>query len=221
METKQLSERMLQAIGKRFPLTETDVGPYGTMKVNGMKFTVRAFDAKGLGRVSVMNAAGFFGMMRMDTLMVTPSEIDMPLLSYDRVLAMGNDTLIAELYDTTVSHGPLPETESVREQGRDLPDHDPGTHWYDGIKRKESISKKGKKTESAAFDVFAGKYLDAFLRDAAAAPSADPGVKNRLNAAYVDGLLTHGGPSTDVFVKKIGREKTEELFRRVLFGTEA
>ena len=33
-------------------------------------------------------------------------------------------------------------------------------------------------------------------------------------------LLKNGGPSTDVFKKGIGHEKTAELFRKVLFGTE-
>lgn len=37
---------------------------------------------------------------------------------------------------------------------------------------------------------------------------------------YVEGLLKNGGPSTDVFKKGIGEEKTAELFRKILFATE-
>jgi hypothetical protein len=33
-------------------------------------------------------------------------------------------------------------------------------------------------------------------------------------------LLANGGPSTDVFKKGIGDEKTAALFRKTLFGTE-
>ena len=40
-------------------------------------------------------------------------------------------------------------------------------------------------------------------------------------SVYVNGLLSHGGPSTDVFRKAIGEAKTAELFHRVLFGTES
>lgn len=46
--------------------------------------------------------------------------------------------------------------------------------------------------------------------------------KKETNKNYVDGLLKNGGTSTDMFVKKIGKEKTEELFRKyVFFVTEA
>ena len=36
----------------------------------------------------------------------------------------------------------------------------------------------------------------------------------------VNGLLEKGGPSTDVFKKELGEEKTAQLFREVLFGTK-
>ena len=38
---------------------------------------------------------------------------------------------------------------------------------------------------------------------------------------YVEGLLRDGGPCTDVFKKSIGEEKTAEVFRKYLFGTQA
>jgi len=33
--------------------------------------------------------------------------------------------------------------------------------------------------------------------------------------------VTQGGPSTDVFKKSLGEEKTEKLFKNVLFGVDA
>ena len=36
--------------------------------------------------------------------------------------------------------------------------------------------------------------------------------------AYRDGLLDNGGPATDAFLKVWGKEKTAELFQKVLFG---
>ena len=38
-------------------------------------------------------------------------------------------------------------------------------------------------------------------------------------SVYVEGLLTNGGPSTDVFKKGLGLDKTAVLFRNILFGT--
>lgn len=214
-----MTEKLLSAIAEQYPLTEMDTGEYASLKANGMKFRIRAYRAEGLGWVSVMTAAGFFGLMQMDTLIINPTGIDMPLLSYDRVHAMGNDTLIYELYNTLLGPAALTATAEAKSGGSALPDHDLGTHWYDGIKLPESLSKKGKKHHTVPFDVLAKNYLGAYLADCAAAPACDAQAKQEKASVYVEGLLTHGGPSTDVFKKAIGEEKTAHLFRQILFGT--
>ena len=90
------------------------------------------------------------------------TEVDLPLYSYDRIFAMGNDTLIVELYDT-----------------------------------------------------LAGAYLSDD-----ATPVSDVTVKQEKASYYVNGLLEKGGPSTDVFKKALGEEKTAKLFGDILFGTK-
>jgi hypothetical protein len=37
---------------------------------------------------------------------------------------------------------------------------------------------------------------------------------------YATGLITQGGPATDVFKQEFGEEKTGEIIRKVLFGTK-
>ncbi len=212
-----MTEKLLALLKERFPLTETDVGAYRTLKAKDLTFAVRAYAAKGLGHVSVMQAKGFFGLMKMDTLIVNPKEIDLPLLSYDRILAMGNDTLIVELYDTAVEPLDLTALNVVKTKYQDLPERDPGTHWYDAIRLPESISKKGKKL-SQQFDAMTADFAAAYL-SLPAKPVTDPEKKREKTNAYVEGLLENGGPSTDVFKKALGEEKTAELFRSVLFGT--
>lgn len=212
-----MTEKLLALLKERFPLTETDVGAFRTLKAKGMMFAVRAYEAKGLGHVSVMQAKGFFDLMKMDTLIVNPKEIDLPLLSYDRILAMGNDTLIVELYDTAVEPLDLTALNVVKTKYQDLPERDPGTHWYDAIRLPESVSKKGKKL-SQQFDAMTADFAAAYL-SLPAKPVTDPEKKREKTNAYVEGLLENGGPSTDVFKKALGEEKTAELFRSVLFGT--
>lgn len=216
----KLTSDMLLRIGEVFPLYLQDPEEALELKVSGMKFNIRAFRVKGLGHVSVMTASGFFGLMKMDTLIITPTEVDMPLYSYDRVNAMGNDTLIFELYDTLLGHADLSMLAGVKAAARKLPDHDLGSHWYDPIKLDVSLSKKGKKKDTPAFDDTAMDYLNAYLAAAKAAAPCDAEPKREKAAVYVEGLLTHGGPSTDVFKKGIGEEKTAELFRKTLFATE-
>jgi hypothetical protein len=193
------------------------VGAFSTLKASGMKFAVQAYRAEGLGHVSVMRAKGFFGLMKMDTLMIVPSEKDLPLYSYDRIYAMGNDTLIVELYDTLLGNFSGETLKKVKDEFAALPERDPGEHWYDNIKLASSISKKGKKEHTQRLSELALRHFDAYL--ASPARVADGAEKRRLASEYVEGLLSKGGPSTDVFKKHLGDEKCALLFRKILFGT--
>ena len=216
-----MTEKLLAAINAKYNLIEQDPGSFKKLKANGMTFHIRTFRAEGLGWVSLMGASGFFGLMKMDTLIINPMQADMPLLSYDRVYAMGNDTLIFELYDTLIGEADLGAVMDAKAAHAALPEHDLGKHWYDDIKLPESISKKGKKNQTAAFDALTEKYMDAFLRCCQSAAPSETAQKRANSSVYVEGLLSHGGPSTDVFKKAIGEDKTAQLFRYVLFGTKA
>lgn len=214
-----MTDKLLSVIESKYSLLELDAGEFATLKANGMNFTVKAYYAEGLGHVSVMKAKGFFGLMRMDTLMVVPKEKDLPLYSYDRIFAMGNDTLIVELYDTLIEKLDLSALDTVKSKFAHLSERDPGEHWYDSIKLSQSISKKGKKTQSGDLDKLTIEHFYAYL-NADASVVSDLAQKNLLSARYVNGLLAEGGPSTDVFKKSLGIEKTEKLFKKALFGIE-
>ena len=213
-----MTEQLLKLIADKYPLTETDVGEFAEVKASGMKFHIRAFRAEGLGIVSEMRAKGMLGLMKMDSVIVDPFLVDLPLYSYDRIRAMGNDVLIAELYDTLLTPFDESKLNEVKAKFASLPERDPGKHWYDDIKLKSSISKKGKKKNSASVDALALKHFETYL--ASPAPQADEQRKREKARYYVNGLLEKGGPSTDAFVKAIGKEKTKELFEKYLFGTE-
>ena len=211
-----MTEKLLCIIGERYPLTPIPDSCVEGLKASGMKFNIRAYHAEGLGHVSVMTAKGFFGLMKMDTLIVNPDEVDLPLYSYDRIFAMDNDTLIVELYHTLSRDGF--SMEDVKARYTTLTERDPGEHWYDSIKLPESISKEGKKADTPALSRLATEHLVAYLD--AARPTDNPEIKKEKASLYVEGLLSKGGPSTDAFKKAIGDERTADLFRNVLFGTK-
>lgn len=214
-----MTEKLLEMIREQYSLRDLDIGEFATLKANGMKFSVRAFHAEGLGHVSVMRAKGFFGLIKMDTLMISPDKKDLALYSYDRIYAMGNDTLIVELYDTLINKPDLSALQKVKSKFSHLPERDPGEHWYDRIKLAESISKKAKSAHTPKLDALTLEHFRAYLT-LPASDVSDDSKKKELTAAYVDGLLSQGGPSTDVFKKAFGEEKTATLFKKVLFGTE-
>jgi hypothetical protein len=211
-----MTNKILDILKSRFTLHPIDAGDMATLKASGMTFKVEAYRAEGLGHVSVMRAKGFFGLMKMDTLIINPTELDLPLYSYDRILAMGNDTLIVELYDTLVGDYSEDGMNAVKAKFTSLPERDPGEHWYDSIKLPSSISKKGKKITSELDEMTLG-HFEAYL-SSSDTPVENTESKKDKAAIYVNGLLEKGGPSTDVFKKQLGVEKTTKLFREILFG---
>ena len=211
-----MTGKILDLIKEKYSLSPLNAGDMATLKASGMKFSVEAYKAEGLGHVSVMRAKGFFGLMKMDTLIINPTEIDLPLYSYDRILAMGNDTLIVELYDTVVGEYSDAQLTKVKEKFASLPERDPGEHWYDSIKLASSISKKGKKI-TQELDQLTIEHFRAYL-ESSTATVTDGKSKKDMAAVYVNGLLEKGGPSTDVFKKELGVDKTTKLFREILFG---
>ncbi|MBO5907276.1 MAG: hypothetical protein J6Q85_03910 [Clostridia bacterium] len=214
-----MTDKLLRIIGEKYPLKALEPCEFSSLKVSGMKFTVLAYIAEGLGHVSVMSAKGFFGLMKMDTLIINPMYVDLPLYSYDRILAMGNDTLIVELYDTMLEKCDLTQLDRTKEKYSHLTDRDPGEHWYDNIKLPSSISKKERKNKAEELNSLASEHLRQYLC-ASAYAGCDADEKVKKANVYVNGLLTNGGPSTDVFKKALGYDKTKDLFKKVLFGTE-
>ena len=214
-----MTERILKAIGAQFELKKVPVQKHSTVKSPVIKFHIEQYHAEGLGNVSVMRGSGMLGLMKMDTLIVDPFEVDAPLFSYDRIYAMGNDTLILELYDTQLAPCDVRDIAQVGAAAANLPDHDLGSHWYDDIKYKESLSKKGKKL-TPAFDTLTADYTAAYINLCACAPRCDKEAKRAAASKYVEGLLSNGGPSTDAFKKILGEDETKALFRAVIFGTE-
>lgn len=211
-----LLEDLMDIIKENHKMTPIDTSSYNDLKVRGMKFDIKAYEAAGLGHVSTMAAKGFWGLMKMDTLIIVPKNIDLPLFSYDRILAMGNDTLIIELYDTCLEKCNLRKLQNIVENENAFTKYETGGRWYDSIKLPESIGFKGKRKDTGIFDAISLDYLQAFL-SLHTEPVTDLEAKSAKSAAYVDGLLWHGGPSTDVFIKSIGKERTTKLFKEILF----
>ena len=207
-------EKLLDAIKARFPLTENE-GATRQFQVMGMTFEARAYAAPGLGHVGVMTARG---PMQMETLVINPFEQDAPILSYDRIHAMGQETVMAEMYDSLLGDSfhvdnivrALGESAAILEKEKES--------WYAPLIVQPWLHLKGTAGDAARCDDMAADYVEAYLAAAQAAEPCDPDQKRRKAAAYSKGLLEHGGPATDPVKAATGEEFTAALFRETLFG---
>ena len=207
-------EKLLDAIKARFPLTGNE-GATRQFQVMGMTFEARAYAARGLGHVGVMTAQG---PMQMETLVINPFERDAPILSYDRIHAMGQETVIAEMYDSLLGDSfcadgivqTLGESAAILEKEKES--------WYASLIVQPWLHLKGTAGEAERYDVIAADYVEAYLAAAQLAEPCDAAQKRRKASAYSEGLLEHGGPATDPVKAAMGEEFTAELFRQTLFG---
>ena len=136
------------------------------------------------------------------------------------IIEMGNDSLYAEIFETRIDTSDKPEYVKELCNLKGSYDFEVKPTWYEDILYKESIHKKAKKKNSKDLDEVTKKFFDTYLKWSKEAKACDVNLKKQKAKVYTEGLLSNGGPSTDVFVKAKGREYTEELFRTKLFGTE-
>lgn len=209
-------DALLNILNAKYTLKVLDVGKFAKMKVAGMQFSISAYHAQGLGHVSAMTAKGFFNLMKMETLIIVPKEMDLPLFSYDYISAIGKNSIYIELYNTVIGCLDASPLDVVKKEFKNIPDFDPGKHWYDDIKLPQSLYKKTK--DKTNLNNVATAYLKNYL-SLGADDTSNLEEKNKKSSAYVCKLLENGGPSTNVFMKHLGKEQTTKLFEKVLFGT--
>ena len=213
-------EKLLSALQGAFPMRELALGADARLRVKPMTFRLRQFAIPEVGNLSLMQGSAMLGLMRMQTLILTPTKVDAPLFSYDRIQAMGNDTLLVEWYDTFVSRPDdalLTPLKAPLQRLATVPERDLGAHWYDSLKLSASCARRGRGCGDA-YRAYLDDALRAYIDLLRSSPAVDEVAKKRKTAEYVNGLFAHGGPSTDAFVKALGREKAERLFDQVIFA---
>ncbi len=209
----------LRIIEKYYELSPKDLPEYEKYKVGPMTVEAKAYSLPGLGHMSFMRGKALFGLMKMDTLVFNPFEKDMPLFSLDRITVSGKEKLLIELFETRLAPVSLEQyfTDLI-EKYQLLDDGKSEPRWYDEIRLPETMYKVGKKNKAAAFDNLSGDYLERFLCLCSEAKPCDAQTKTAEAKKYTDGLLSHGGAATDVYIKEKGREFTERFLRECMFG---
>ncbi len=215
---------IVRIINQKFPVKEIDTGKYKKFKASPLSVTTKQFKADGLGWIACLEGSAMFGLMKMVTIVIHSDERDIPLMSYDYISAMGNHTLLVEYYDTTKDRNQLDlsEMEKIKASLTNMKEYDLGEHWYDSMKLSCSIAKRDKKNKLPQMNQAVLASVKAYCQLAEKMPLLKDGditEKQKRTAKYVDGLFEHGGPSTDAFVKAIGKEAAYDFFTKIIFKT--
>ena len=204
------------AAGSMFPLTQRNIGEFEVMKGRGSQFHTEVFDAEGAGSLCIMEMKAAAGMMRMETGVFSPTQLDGPIFSFDYIRAAGKETLFLELYDTTLSHPDFARLSEVKDKYAHVPEHDPGTHWYDSMRLSVSAYKKGRKIKKDAYSMMRD-YSEMYFRLLAGSDTCNAEEKKTRNGEFARGLLDNGGPAVNTFRKMVGDERTEEFLMEYMF----
>ena len=214
-----MNKELFEIISSKYQLKEIDMGDYKTLNKKGMHFVFSCYELAGVGHISVFSMKAMFGLMKMESIVINPFEVDAPLFSFDLIDVMGNRTLLTENYNTQLGDISLEKLVKVKESYPMLQDGEAEHRWYDHLKMESSLVKKGK-TKQPEFASLLIDYLKAYLEVLDDAKKCDEDKKRAKAKEYTEGLLNNGGPAVDQITKLIGKERTGVLFRDYLFGTK-
>ena len=218
-----LRDSVLAVLGRTHALKQENLGADAHLSAKGMTFETESWEVSGVGHLCVMRMNAFLGLMRMETAVIAPTDVDVPLFNLDWVKAFGTETQIAELYDTQLL--PWPDEcheafEFTRAQYADLPDAPAGDpRWYDEILYPCSFHKKGRglteRMSRAAQD-----YLAVYAELLAAAPPCDQTEKAAKVQAFAERLFDEGGPAVDQVTKLFGEQTAKRLILQHMYGVQ-
>lgn len=218
-------DAVLAKLNETYTITPVDTGDYKELKIYGiMKFDVEQYDIKELGNLSIMRMN--MGLMQMATVVITPQDKNMPLLSADYMYILSNRKAYLEFYDVVAEKDAdyqqlLTSLSDVQKKYEHLENIETSEAWYAHLLTVTSY-KGGSFDADADLKNLLVDSLSAYLTHAKQLPllsEAEKAEKLAITVDYTDGLIEKGGISTDVFKKELGPEETKNFFDHIFFGT--
>lgn len=218
-------DSVLEELEKNYTVTPRDAGEYEEMKIYGiMKFDVEQYDIEEIGNLSIMRVN--MGVMQMATVVITPTEKNLPLLSADYMYILSNRKCYLEFYDVVKEKDEqynqlLTALDGTLKHYDYLEDIETSEAWYEYLLTDTSY-KAGHPKEDIDLENMLVESVQTYLTYASQFPvltEEEKAEKIAITVEYTDGLIEKGGISTDVFKKELGEEETKKFFDNVFFGT--
>lgn len=218
-------DSVMNELNKYYTVAELDAGEYQEMKLFGvMKFDVEQYHIEQLGNLSVMRVN--MGIMQMATVVITPFDKNMPLLSADYMYILGNRKCYLEFYDVVKEKDEqymqlLNRLSDVHSQYGHLEDIATTPAWYQHL-LTVTLYKTGTSSADKDLEKVLVESLKVYLehsQELTLLSEEEKNAKQVITLEYTDGLIEKGGISTDIFKKALGDEETKKFFDNVFFGT--
>lgn len=219
-------DTVVAKLEENFTVTPVNVGDYKKMKIYGiMNFDVEQYTIEEIGNLSIMRMNAL-GLMQMSTVVITPKNKNLPLLSADYMYILSNRKAYLEFYDVVAEKDAdyknlLGALADVKEKYNHLEDLTVTEAWYQDLLTVTTY-KAGKAEVDHELKGLLIDSLDSYISYAKELPLLSEEEKTKkldITVKYTDGLIENGGISTDVFKKELGPEETKKFFDNIFFGT--
>lgn len=215
----------MEKLNAHYTVTSMDPGEFRDLKLFGLlKFNVEQYRVEELGNLSVMRVN--MGVMQMATMVITPQNKNLPLLSADYMYMPSGRKAYLEFYDVVKEKDRqymqlMDALGDIQKKYDHLENFAPAEAWYDDLLTVASFKTGTGETDEDLKNLLTDS-LEVYLTHGKSIPvlsEAEREEKRAITAEYTDGLIEKGGVSTDIFKKQLGVEATKRFFDNVLFGT--
>lgn len=216
----------LEEFGRFGKIEQRDMGEFAVIRRSGMRFESASYRLEGVGYFSTIRTKAMLGLMQMESLILTPLEVDMPLLSYDVMHLPGKDLVLLEIFDTQLIPadrsvpGMFAGMEEVKARYAYLPDRETPPGCSAEMSLPQSIEKKGRKLLKKS-ETMVTEWLAEYMSLLAGAPKCDREKKRKATRRYTDRLFTEGGVAVNQFKKMLGEEAAVKMLGEFIFCCDA
>ena len=215
-------EKLLRELEGKYTVTKEDIGEDANLSKSGVHFNVESYNVEDIGHLCVITMKAFLGLMRMETVVLSCDGKDMPLINFDWIGVLKNNTFLVEMYKSMLSESNgefLDACIKIRDEDFYIPDYKRGKHWYEDLIMETSYRKTGgeylERYEKAADD-----YISLFVKELDRVPSCNKEEKRAKNKLFADGILKNGAPVVNRIRKLFGEETAQKLVCKYMYGVD-
>ena len=211
----ELGRMAKKLLSKHFEITPADIGEDARLTYKGITLNTEAFQVEGVGKLCIMDLKAGFGIIRMETVVLTPINKDEPLFNLDWMKIMGKEIQICELYDTCAqpcSEDIIMQWEKVTCRDADIKDSSWERYTYHDYLLPCTYHKSGRGA-GKRFTCTAYNSLQTLVDRLLAAPECSADERSERVHAFAEKLFEANGPAVDTIKKNFG----EETARRIIF----
>ena len=214
--------KILELFSNKIKLEEVDLESKASYKVGPIKVHFRKFKVDEHTYLSILEGKGMLGLIKLNTVIFSSASKNMPLFSYDMMHMMGKKYYLYEVYDTLVDEKKdYSEYISKCEDVKDIPNYETSPSEMDKYLLPCSVRKLARnKSDLSLLEEQTSRYFNLIINEYFSSNDADVEKKIQINQDYVTGLLNHGGASTNLFIKKLGKKTTTDIYEHILFNTK-